>query len=846
MMPAPARAVAVQTRAVGAPARARGWARGRDLNNGASARTNARCVRAARATSAKASKGGGTRGKSEVKRVRGRQYARETPGNTGWSVLEVWENLGVVWDFVAPSSAEGRVVVKEAYAASGNKLRGISGWRKAMWEEAAAKAPITFVSSHTPLPEKSKYRVCWCPASNMPNGQKRDVVMFYLSTTRKFYFLNDIAKGALMNVDQASCQTPEAIYEASQKIYLVNEIYRDVYNRSINDAAVQDATWNPFVDELMRVTGVLKDKADQKAAGALADAAQEAHFESPIDGWNAGVGATPESLYIRLGVNFNFHGPAGVVSRAIITAVGEQRGMDLSGAETWAKHKWVDAAEELSITAESTHASITAVGRGWKVCWIDGNEDMKVPAVLVWSPEEGKYFSFGAIKRKGNAAGVSTEDIIQAVLGVARSRPTPPGLKEALLRDNEFLQVTGRLPSSTSTTPTKITMSEVEASFDDSEEGTVYVEVDEDDEDESGDEDDDEVDLNIDNMFFNNAAEPSAWRNTIQEEDMYDPGKVGTDPMYYPPGFQTDEERAADLLPPLGDFPQDGPTSPGEFYSRSAGYLSFVENDFDDDDLKRELGIDRDDMYRGPKDFPDVSKNPTPTPAREMVVNLRESSPKGLPKANVEDAYHTFELHGVDFIISRTNDGRLDLREVYSARRDSYGRFVEEAQRVNTSAFMSFPPAYYHEIAWTELRVTNQEDFDSDAPVPSFNTTEETTTKIYLVYARNEASAHTAYDRQLDFSKPVVMMSAEDVGMSIVHVRGATDDPNASLIIKNGELYCQDEMALETYENIIRAHEAALEADKPDVSKEFLIETDTEVEARAMEEEEDTPDVDNL
>jgi len=261
--------------------------------------------------------------------------------------------------------------------------------------------------------------------------------------------------------------------------------------------------------------------------------------------------------------------------------------------------------------------------------------------------------------------------------------------------------------------------------------------------------------------------------------------------------------------------------------------------------LKRELGIDRDDMYRGPKDFPDVSKNPTPTPARETVVNLREISPKGLPKS-AEDAYHTFELHGVDFIISKTNDGRLDLREVYSARRDSYGRFIEEAQRVNTSAFMSMPPAYYHEIAWTELRVTNQEDFDSDTPVPSFNTTEEMTTKVYLVYARNEASAHTAYDRQLDFSKPVVMMSAEDVAMSVVHVRGATDDPNASLIIKNGELYCQDELELETYEDIIRAHEAELEAENPNVSQEFLQETDTEVEARAMEEEEDTPDVDNL
>ena len=79
--------------------------------------------------------------------------------------------------------------------------------------------------------------------------------------------------------------------------------------------------------------------------------------------------------------------------------------------------------------------------------------------------------------------------------------------------------------------------------------------------------------------------------------------------------FATGFDPSEDPLPSsVSELGLDGVPAQDQFYSRSAGYLSFVEDEFDDDDLKRELGIDRDDMYRGPKDFPDLSENPTPTP----------------------------------------------------------------------------------------------------------------------------------------------------------------------------------------------------------------------------------------
>ena len=295
-----------------------------------------------------------------------------------------------------------------------------------------------------------------------------------------------------------------------------------------------------------------------------------------------------------------------------------------------------------------------------------------------------------------------------------------------------------------------------------------------------------------------------------------------------------------DDYPPsrLSDLP-DISSQSEPVYSRSAGYLSFVEDEFSDEDLKRELGIARDDMYRGPKDFPDLSKA-TPTPTE--VVDLREASPQGLPKP--AESYHALELEGIDFIVSKMNDGRLDLREVYKARRNSLGRFVEEAQRVNTATFMSLPPAYYQEIAWTEVSVSNEEDFDSAGPIPSFNTTKEKTTKIYLVFARNAPSEENAFNRALDFTKPVVELTAEGA-MRAIAVAGATSNPNASLIIRNGELYCQDTSQIPDWTHVIESYGKG-DGDGPSAHEEFLAETDTDIETQAYAEEEDTPEVDNM
>ena len=62
------------------------------------------------------------------------------------------EKPGAGVNFITRRSPEGKQVIKAAHASSGNKLRGISTWRKAMWDDASKRAPITFLDSHTPLP----------------------------------------------------------------------------------------------------------------------------------------------------------------------------------------------------------------------------------------------------------------------------------------------------------------------------------------------------------------------------------------------------------------------------------------------------------------------------------------------------------------------------------------------------------------------------------------------------------------------------------------------------------------------------------------------------------------------
>jgi hypothetical protein len=65
-------------------------------------------------------------------------------------------------------------------------------------------------------------------------------------------------------------------------------------------------------------------------------------------------------------------------------------------------------------------------------------------------------------------------------------------------------------------------------------------------------------------------------------------------------------------------------------------------------------------------------------------------------------------------------------------------------------------------------------------------------------------------------------------------------------VIKNGELYCQDHSQVPTFESIIAEHERAKRADAVNATQEFLAETDTDIEAQAFDEEEDTPEIDQI
>ena len=79
-----------------------------------------------------------------------------------------------------------------------------------------------------------------------------------------------------------------------------------------------------------------------------------------------------------------------------------------------------------------------------------------------------------------------------------------------------------------------------------------------------------------------------------------------------------------------------------------------------------------------------------------------------------------------------------------------------------------------------------------------------------------------------------------------VAVGGATSNPNASLVIKDGELYCLDAAEMPTFTQVIEEYEDSRARDGPTTTAEFLAETDTDIEAQAFDEEEDTPDVDQI
>jgi hypothetical protein len=150
----------------------------------------------------------------------------------------------------------------------------------------------------------------------MPTGQKRAIVMFYVASTRKFYFEADIAKGAVKkeDVDEAMFKPTEEIFEAQRRIFNVNETFREVYTSMLkvdkkmtaamsadDDLGALGLEWEKFEDTMIRQTEEMSSRRDDVADGP----------ESPMETWSKGRGVTPPELYMQLGVNYDFHGPAG-------------------------------------------------------------------------------------------------------------------------------------------------------------------------------------------------------------------------------------------------------------------------------------------------------------------------------------------------------------------------------------------------------------------------------------------------------------------------------------------------------------------------------------------------------
>ena len=477
-----------------------------------------------------------------------------------------------------------------------------------------------------------------------------------------------------------------------------------------------------------------------------------------------GRGVDAASLYAEYGVGFDFHGPAGAVSRSLVNALAEVSGTPLpSDADTeWVKQDWLDAMENLQVSYVDSHAALTAVGRSWKVCWVEDAMDRECPAVMIWAPERNAYYTLGSLAAAGGDAPAPVEAAIRAVVAVAKSTPAPPGLKAALTRDCDFLTLLGRKPASANapvsvgTTGGSASAEEADAAAEKSGRLILATAVssgsaptsapgdsppassadpvptgDSPVADPSGDSSGVSGDASGD--FFRPAPELGTFdwedsrdglrRRPSRDTDAADTeaslaqwakDEMGGD-VYSAPGFE-------DIVGMEGLVPegQQETVGQGEFFSRSAGYLSFVDGSWTKEDLAREMGLerDRDVPPETPRDFPDLSKMPRQSDAADMTTvdyddeDFKELIPRGLPKDF--DTYHPMRMRGVDYLVAKTNDGRLDLREIMMARRRDDGHFIGDAERVDTREVMDLPPAFYHEVPWTERVVVKEEKHNRD------------------------------------------------------------------------------------------------------------------------------------
>ena len=345
-------------------------------------------------------------------------------------------------------------------------------------------------------------------------------------------------------------------------------------------------------------------------------------------------------------------------------------------------------------------------------------------------------------------------------------------------------------------------------------------------------------------------------RPSREDDGSFDPNRDLVNPEMFvdapmsAPGFE-------DVPGMEGFVPGDAAdvTGQGEFFSRSAGYLSFVDGSWSKEDLAREMGLDRQSPNDPPvtaRDFPDLSQSlSTRQTAREDddvwlesddsdSDDFKELVPLGLPRDF--DTYAPLRLHGCDYLVTKTNDGRLDVRDMMVAFRREDGNFAGEARRVDSSATLSIPPGFYHEVAWTERELKKQEKHVTRDGPTEYNTLVERTTKVYLVAADTPFDEAHAHDRRLDFSRPVVVLDNEGA-CSVAEVRGARENPGGVLVIRDGELFVESAEALPDWETVchrweVDAATAHKEGKGPALHEDFLKEVEDDYVP------DDTPEID--
>ena len=853
-------------------------------------------------------------------------------GGAGWDAVELYDLTGLCWSFTTPSSTEGRRIVKAACERKGMALKGYSDWRKEDWAEMAARAGVNLAESFAVVPGMRGFRVCWAP-----NG----VALMYVPGVRRFYTIADIANGAADDkADRPAAEVVKAF---------------DAVSRSKKDLADQIAiATDPILAAKAAKTANRGGESPGgespggESPGTAGDNTQTNAYSYPnpkscVAKWCVGAGVDAPSLYAEYRAGFDFHGPAGAVSRSTVAALAANAGAPLPPDEEtreWVKKDWLDAMERLEIKYEPSHAALTAVGRSWKVCWVEDALARGCPAVMVWCPERNAYYTLGSLAAAGGDSPAPVEAVIRAVVAVAKSTPAPPGLKHALTRDCDFLTLLGRKPANvnapvsvgttggakaaeaadaaaalagrtlledsskaagnsssekevsekvgektdvqksageTPSSPAPATPELAAADGDHRVDEQGDARMDEDDGDASGDyfrpapelddfewedsregmrrrvrsrESDDgygDVSYDVSDGYADVSDDASMARSVF---DAMSDGSLA----HQAPGFEA--------VPGMEGFVAEGQAETvgqGEFFSRSAGYLSFVDGSWTKEDLAREMGLerDRDEPPVTPRDFPDLSRMPRQseggaelTGGTSLDEDFKELIPPGLPKDF--DAYHPMRMKNVDYLVAKTNDGRLDLREIMMARRrESDGRFVGEATRVDTSAAMSLnlAPAYYHEVPWTERVVIKEEKHSPRGGPAEYDTRVANTVRTYLVHARRPMDARYAHDRQLDFTKPVLTLDA-DGELKAVTVRGAEEaggdaSDDRVLVIRDGECVLEDAAALASWEEV--AH--AWEVDKADtlaekggqqLHEDFLKEVEMDYVP------DDTPEIDNF